>query len=168
MSEPAIFWHTPALSLGRLVPATLMVVGIDLFFNAGVFAPLFDQTREPSLLPDDVLFRRIPVAYVALAFAVMLLAWVLERTERTGSEAVVTGAIGGLGIGVAGLGALWTAIDMTGVFVLAGIAVLMLQGSAAAAVLASRSPSRRLVLRVTAATVALFALGQVIANLWAG
>ena len=168
MHEPAMFWHARAMTPGRILPAVVVVVGIDLFFNAGLFAPLFDQDREPALLTDAVLFRRIPFAYAALAVAVVLLAWVLDRTGRTGSAAVATGAIGGLGTGVAGLGALWTAIDLTGAFVIAGIAVLTIQGGTAAAVLTSRTPTRRLVLWMTGTTITLFVFGQLIANLRTG
>jgi hypothetical protein len=68
-----------ALSPRPLLLGWLAAIAVDLFFSAGVFSPLFDQGREPGLLPDDVLFRRIPVAYLVVGFAVVAMAWVVDR-----------------------------------------------------------------------------------------
>lgn len=97
----------------------LLAVGIDLFFNAGVFATLFDQSREPSLLPDTVLFRRIPVAYLALAVGVTALAWLIDRLSTTGAVAGArAGGLVGGALALMGVVNLWTAVEMTGRFVL--------------------------------------------------
>lgn len=154
-----------ALTPARVALAWAATVGIDLFFHAGVFAPVFDQSREPALLPDAALFRRIPVAYATLAVAVTALAWVLDRTGQRDRAAIGVGALGGLVVAVAGLVALWTAIDVTGLFVAAGTTVLVIQGAAASAVLVSRTSGRALTARVLALVLVLFVLGQVAANL---
>lgn len=52
----------PALNWRPLVVPWLLTMGVDFFFNAGLFFGLFDQGREPCLLADQVLVRRIPVA----------------------------------------------------------------------------------------------------------
>lgn len=153
------------LDAGRIGLAWLTVVGVDLFFNAGVFVTVFEQAREPALLPDTALFRRIPVAYAALAVAVTALAWLLRLTGDQGVSAIKVGAGSGLVLGVAGLGALWTALDITGLFVIAGIVVAIVEGSAAAAVLASRKRGLSLRIRVAAGFVVLAGLGQIVANI---
>lgn len=156
-----------SLAAGRVGLAWLTAVGVDLFFNAGVFATLFDQAREPSLLPDIVLARRIPVAYAALAVAVIALAWLLRLTAHRGAHAIVVGVGAGFVLGVAGVGALWTAIDITGRFVLAEILVTVVEGGAAAAVLVSPRSGWSLGIRVAIVFVALAGLGQLVANLTA-
>jgi hypothetical protein len=84
--------------------AWLMAIGVDLLFNAGLFSGLFDQASEPSLLPDTVLFRRIPVAYLALAVASAALAWLLDRIDRRGARAGATAGVGaGLVVAATGL-----------------------------------------------------------------
>jgi hypothetical protein len=37
--------------------AWALTIGVDLFFNAGVFIQLFDQEREPSFLSDTQFWR---------------------------------------------------------------------------------------------------------------
>jgi hypothetical protein len=119
-----------------VVVGWFLAVGIDLFFNAGLFSGLFDQTREPSLLPDAVLARRVAVAYAALAIAVAALAWLLDRTDRRGALAgAVLGALAGLVFAAMGIVMLWTAIDMTGTFVAAGALVQVAEMAGAGAVL---------------------------------
>ncbi len=158
----------PTPTPGRIVLAWLLVVGIDLFFNAGLVAWMFDQRREPNLLPDTILFRRIPAAYLALALSVVALAWLVDRIQLPVGRAAAVGGIAGLVVGVQGLGALWTAIDITGVFVMVGIAILAIQGAAAGWLLASPQPVGRLVRWVVPGFVALVVLGQVAANVIGG
>jgi hypothetical protein len=144
-----------------------MAVGVDVLFNAGLFSPLFDQNREPGLLPDAVLFRRIPVAYVALAIAVSGLAWLLDRTDRRGAWAGATaGAWAGLVVAGMGIVTLWTAIDLTGLFVAAGAVVQVgalaasgaVLGAFRAAVVDQRRLTRRtLILALLAAAAGILA-----------
>lgn len=150
---------------GRVGLAWLTAVGVDLFFNAGVFAPLFDQSREPALLPDDALARRIPVAFALLAVAVTALTWLLEAVGARGIKAVRIGATAGLITGLFGLGATWTALDVTGLFVMAGVVVATAEGAASAAVLTSRRSGTSLRIRVAVAFVLLAGVGQIVANL---
>lgn len=150
-----------------LLLAWLAAIAVDLLFNAGVFTPLFDQAREPGLLPDDVLFRRIPVAYLVTGLGVVALAWLLDRTRLAGARVgmLVGGGLGCL-LGMTGVVWLWTAIEMTGLFVAAGVVVQIGQMAAAGAVLgaaAGRSDRRRL-LRFTLAGVALAVVVAVIAQ----
>lgn len=125
-----------ALTPRSVVVAWLLAIGVDLLFNAGLFAGLFDQTREPSLLPDASLFRRIPVAYLALVTGVGGLAWLLDRTDRRGAWAGATlGALSGLVVASMGIVALWTAVNMTGLFVAVGALVQVGEMAASGAVL---------------------------------
>ena len=133
------------LSARPVTLAWLVAVGVDLFFNAGLFSGLFDQGREPGLLGDDSLFRRIPVAYLGL----------------------LVGVIAAL----LGIVYLWTAIEMTGAFVVAGAFVQVVEFAAAGAVLGAwrGDAGRRRVTR-TAIVAALLAAvaGIVIQNLLGG
>ena len=158
----------PSLTPARILLAWLIAVGVDLLFHAGLFARLFEPSREPALLPETVLFRRIPVAYGILLVGVVALAWTLDLAGQSGFRAVRTGALGGLLVGVMGLGSLWTALSLTGLFVAAGILVLVIQGSAAAAVLTHLGTTRSLTLRVLALVIACFVIGQLAANLLSG
>lgn len=109
--------------------AWLLTIGVDLFFNAGVLSGLFDQSREPGLLPDEVLFARIPVAYLALGCGVAALAWLIERlelTDRSHSGAVLGGLVG-LMFALMGVVNLWTAIELTGLFVVSAASVQIAQ-----------------------------------------
>ena len=162
--------HRRVWALRAVLSAWALTIGLDLFFNAGVFMPLFDQQREPSLLPDEVLFRRIPVAYAALLIGVAFLACTLDRVEpRSIPIAAAQGALVGGVLASMGIVSLWTAIDMTGTFVAAASLVLVLQFAAAAAVLTAfrlsrwRHLTRRVLLLALLAAVG----GIVIQNLWA-
>jgi hypothetical protein len=136
-----------------------MAVGVDLLFNAGLFSGLFDQGREPGLLADEVLFRRVPVAYLLLVVGVIALAWAIDVSYRVGAAA---GAILGAGFGLVtallGVVYVWTAIAMTGLFVAAGALVQVIEFAAAGAVIGAckGSADQRRVTRVSL-TVALLA-----------
>ena len=158
-----------ALRLRPVLAAWLMAVGVDVLFNAGLFSALFDQNREPSLLPDAVLFRRIPVAYVALAIAVSGLAWLLDRTDRRGAWAAATaGAWAGLVVAGMGIVTLWTAIDLTGLFVAAGAVVQVGELATSGAVLGAFRAAvdqRRLTRRVFTLALLAAAAGILAQNL---
>ena len=161
-SQPADPKDTRALAMRPLLLAWLMAIGVDLLFNAGLFSRLIDQTREPSLLPDDVLFRRIPVAYLAVGVVVVCLGWLFDRTDIRGSAAgAARGALSGLVIAGMGIVTLWTAIDITGLFVAAGAFVQVCMLTAAGAVLGAfrangdrRRLSRRVLLFALLAALA--------------
>lgn len=158
-----------AMSFRPVVVAWFLAVGIDLFFNAGLFSGLFDQTREPGLLPDAVLARRVGVAYAALAIGVGALAWLLDRTDRRGALAgAVLGARAGLVFATMGIVMLWTAIDMTGTFVAAGALVQVGEMAGAGAVLGAfrtGADRRRLTRRVLVFAVLAAAGGIVLQNI---
>lgn len=157
-----------ALRPTRVALAWLAAVAVDLFLNAGLLSPLLEQSREPSLLADDALVRRIPVAFALLALAVTALAWLLERTGLHGRRAVALGGIAGVVLGLVGVGGLWTAVDITGAFVAGGVVVAGAEGGVAAAVLTSRWSRGRLTLVVVSSFVLLALTGQVAANLFGG
>jgi hypothetical protein len=125
-----------ALRVGPVFWTWLVAVGVDLFFNAGVFAGLFEQSREPSLLADAILFARIPIAYLVVAVGVTAVAWVLDVARISGARrGVVVGATIGLVFGLTGVVWLWTAMEMTVAFVGAGVLVQVAQMAAAGTVL---------------------------------
>jgi len=164
-----MFGSTNAMKGMPVFVAWLLTVGVDVFFNAGLFSGLFEQSREPGLLPDNVLFRRIPVAYLALAVAVIALAWLLDRWDITGvSQGLALGAIAGLVTALLGVVSLWTAIDMTGAFVVTGAMVQVIELAAAGAFLGgyrSTVEPRKLVRRGLVLALALAILGVVLQNL---
>jgi hypothetical protein len=163
------FGASQATTFRPVVVAWLLAIGIDLFFNAGLFSGLFDQEREPVLLPDTVLARRIWVAYAALVIAVGALAWLLDRTDRRGALAgAALGALAGLVFAAMGIVMLWTAIDMTGTFVAAGALVQVAEMAGAGAVLGAfrtGTDRRRLTRRVLIFAVLAAAGGIVLQNL---
>jgi hypothetical protein len=163
------FGISQAASFRPVVAAWLLAVGIDLFFNAGLFSGLFDQTREPSLLPDAVLVRRIGVAYAALAIAAVALAWLLDRTDRRGAlPGAALGALAGLLFAAMGIVMLWTAIDMTGAFVAAGALAQVVEMASAGSVLGAfrtGADRRRLTRRVLLFAVLAAAGGIVLQNI---
>lgn len=121
-----------ALAVRPVLVAWVLCIGVDLFFNAGLFASLFDQSQEPSLLGDAQLFRRIPVAYLCLAIGVAALAWIVDELDVEGVRSGVRlGAVAGGVFSVMGVVYLWTAIDMTAAFVTAGALVVVAEFAAA-------------------------------------
>jgi len=158
-----------ALRPGPVLAAWMLTIGIDLFFNAGVFSPLFDQTREPNLLADESLFRRIPVAYAGLLVAVVAVAWLIDRVGEADGKA---GALLGAGVGVVlasmGVVSLWTAIDMTREFVAAAVVVQIAEMAGAGATLAAipgASRPRRAIASTIGLAVAAAVLGVIVQNL---
>ncbi len=134
-----------------------------------MFASLFDQESEPNLLADEVLFRRIPVAYGALSIARSGLAWLVDHLQIRGvMRGAGTGACAGIALVAMGVVSLWTAIDMTGAFVGAAALVQVSEMAAASAALgacaatADRRPAIRWTLGIA---FALAVLGIVVQNL---
>ena len=158
-----------ALRVRPVAVSWAVAVGIDLFFNAGLFAGLFDQSREPSLLSDSELFRRIPVTYLALAVGVAVLAWLFDRMDVAGSKAGVrVGSIGGALFALLGVVNLWTAVEITGIFVAAAAFVQVAEFAAVGWLLATyrSSPApERLTRRALGAAVVLAVAGVVIQNI---
>lgn len=156
-----------ALGVRPVLWAWLVAVGVDLFYNAGVFSPLFDQAREPGLLTDPQLFARIPVAYLVVALEVTGLAWAMDRAQVVGAlPGAALGAAAGMLLGAAGVVWLWTAIEMTTLFVVAGVVVQSSMMAAAGTVLgAVRSGIGRPRLRLRClATFIVAAIAAVVAQ----
>jgi hypothetical protein len=122
-----------------------LTVGVDFFFNAGLFGGLFDQSREPGLLSESVLFQRIPVAYLALAVGVTALGWLFDVMDIVGIwRGARIGAVAGFVVACLGIVNLWTALEMTGSFVVAGMVVQVVEFGVAGAFLgAYRGTSER-------------------------
>ncbi len=158
-----------AFRVRPIVVAWLLTVGVDFFFNAGLFSNLFDQSREPGLLPDPVLFRRIPVAYLGLAIGVTALAWLFDGIELRGAwRGARIGGLVGLVFAFLGVVGLWTALEMTGLFVVAtGLVQVVEFGAAGAFFGAYRDdPEPKRLIRVALAVAFLSALaGIIIQNL---
>ncbi len=149
--------------------AWLVAIGVDLFYNAGVFSPLFDQSREPGLLADSELFKRIPVAYLVLAVEVAALTGVLELVHATTlRRGALVGAATGALLGIGGVVWLWTAIEMTAAFVAFAFVVQVSMLAAAGAVLgtaASGTSRRRLRLACSSALLVSIVLAVLTQNL---
>lgn len=157
---------------GPIGLAWLLGVGVDLFFNAGVFTGLFDQSREPSLLADEALFRRIPIAYLALAVGMLGLAWLVERLgiDRPLTGTAVGGMVG-LMFALMGVVNLWTAVELTGLFVAGAVLVQVTQFAVAGSLLErykGRVETKGLARGAIASFLALVAAGVVAQNLIGG
>ncbi|MFZ0015211.1 MAG: hypothetical protein WAL25_13980 [Acidimicrobiia bacterium] len=158
-----------AFAIRPVLTTWALTVGVDLFFNAGVFMPLFDQEREPSLIPDEQLVRRIPVAYLGLLAGVTSLAWIIDRIDLANARyGVMVGTLAGLVFSLMGVIYLWTAIEMTAWFVAAGSLVVIVEFASAGWALSAfrrnpdtEAPTRRILLIALLAAVA----GIVIQNL---
>ncbi len=157
-----------ALRVRPIVVSWLLTMGVDLFFNAGLFSNLFDQDREPGLLSDPVLFRRIPVAYLGLAIGVTALAWLFDEIDLRGVwRGARVGGLAGLVFAFLGVVGLWTALEMTGLFVAAAGLVQVTEFGVAGAFLgAYRDDQPNRLIRVALAVAFVFALaGIIIQNL---
>ena len=135
MTEPTN-WRRVASRVRPLTVAWLLTVGVDLFFNAGLFSGLFDQNREPGLHPESELVRRIPSAYLGLVVGVTVLGWLFDRIDLKGIwRGARVGALGGLVVASLGIVTLWTALEMTKLFVAAGLVVQIVEFGVAGAFL---------------------------------
>jgi hypothetical protein len=109
------------------------------------------------------------VAYLGLLIAVALLAWVVDATDVVHIAAGARlGAFAGMASAAIGIVSLWTAIDMTGSFVLAGAAVQVAELTAVGVVLTAfrSSPEPRRIRRLALiGALAAAASGIVIQNL---
>lgn len=168
MTESTTRWRQ-ALRVRPLLVAWVLTIGVDLFFNAGLFSNLFDQDREPGLLPDPVLFRRIPVAYLALAVGVTALGWLFDRIDlRGGRRGAGVGGLFGVVVALLGVVNLWTALEMTGLFVVAAVLVQVVEFGIAGAFLGAYrdDPEPKRLIRVGLIVGILFAAtGIIIQNL---
>lgn len=146
--------------------AWFLVVAVDFVLNAGLLTPLWDQETEAVLLPDEVLFRRIPVTYAVLFVAVLALSKLLDVLDVAGTRhGAGVGAVVGTLAALLGVVNLWTAIAMTGGFVVAAALVQIAQLTAAGWFLGARrsgTVSRR---RAAGVAVALVILAIVLQNL---
>lgn len=148
-----------------LIVAWLLTIGVDFFFNAGLFGELFDQSREPGLLSDAVLFQRIPVAYFALAVGVTALGWLFDVTDvREMWRGTRFGALAGFVVACLGIVNLWTALEMTGWFVAAGMFVQVVEFGVAGAFLGAYrgSPNRKQLTRFSLGAALLAAAAGVV------
>jgi hypothetical protein len=156
-----------ALRVRPLVVAWLLTVGVDLFFNAGLFSGLFDQSREPGLLSDPELFRRIPIAYLGLAIGVAALGWLFDRLDLRGIwRGARIGAVAGLAVACLGIVNLWTALEMTVPFVAAGLVVQVFEFGVAGAFLGAyrNDPDPSRLTRVAVAVAFLAAIAGIVAQ----
>jgi hypothetical protein len=158
-----------ALRMRPLMVAWLLTIGVDFFFNAGLFSGLFDQNREPGLLPDSELFQRIPIAYFTLAIGVTALGWLFDQIDLRGIwRGAEVGALAGFVFAALGIVALWTALEMTGMFVVAGILVQVIEFGVAGAFLGAyrdgSEPKRLIWLALGAALLAAVA-GIILQNI---
>ena len=158
-----------ALRVRPVLSAWALAVGVDLFFNAGLFVGLFDQGREPGLLADADLFRRVPVAYVGLLIGVTALGWLVDAIDLRGLRSgALTGALAGAVAASLGIVLVWTAIEMTGWFVAAGVLVQIAEFGAVGAFLGAFRDSarpRRVATIAIVVSCALAVAGIVLQNL---
>lgn len=155
------------LAIRPVLLAWLMAVGVDLFFNAGILSGLFEQDREPGLLTDEILFRRVPIAYLVLLVGVIALAWAMDVSSRFGVAAGAGLGLGfGMAVGLLGIVYLWTAIEMTGLFVAAGVLVQVVEFGCAGAVIGGCKGygDQRRVTRVTLVAAVLAAVAGLAAQ----
>ncbi len=91
----------------------LAMLGVDLFLQGGLLAPLYDWD-SPFLLRPDEAFVRIPIGYLGFLILAVALVWLLTRlhVERGRDGALISAAAGAVAWGAFSLG-LWSisAID---------------------------------------------------------
>jgi len=82
------------IKLGLL--CLLAVIGFDLFLHAGILSPLY---KDPGtfLLSPETAFKLIPVGYLSFAILILLLAWLMIRSEVSGLS---SGFVFGLKVGL--------------------------------------------------------------------
>lgn len=73
--------------MGRYVGITLLswllIVGFDLFQNAGVFARFWLEPGS-AFLPPEKLFQRIPLGYLTFLISASMLTWLMSRLKIVG------------------------------------------------------------------------------------
>ena len=91
-----------------VVVAWVAMLGVDVAFQAGILAPLYDWGSGFFLSPEDA-FLRIPAGYAAFAMLTASLAWLLPRLGvRTAAEGARVGAIVGAVVWGSSLLAMWS------------------------------------------------------------
>ena len=90
MSTPIQIPAVPIATRKRLIQVTLItwlaVVGYDLLMNAGLMAP-FNNWQLPGFLSPVKMFQYIPLGYAAFLLYVILLLWLMLRSQVSGARA---------------------------------------------------------------------------------
>jgi hypothetical protein len=90
---------SPNPSMRRGVAVTLLgwlvIVGFDLFQNAGVFAAFWLKPGS-AFLPPEKLFQRIPLGYLAFLISAGMFTWLMSRLKIFGWK---QGALFGVKLG---------------------------------------------------------------------
>ena len=81
--------------VGVTVLSWLVIVGLDFFQNAGVFARFWLEPG-PAFLPSEKLFQRIPLGYLTFLITASMLTWLMARLKVVGWK---QGALFGLKLG---------------------------------------------------------------------
>ena len=129
-------------AVGSIGLAWLVTIAIDFFVFGGVFVGLLEESSSAAVLSPEELFRRIPAGYASFLLEVLLLAWLLRST---GSRGVTAGVRTGLRAGgifaTAVVLGLWSFTTVPVVALMVWWLTLMLQFTAAGAVLGASSTS---------------------------
>jgi hypothetical protein len=83
--------------IGITLLSCLLIVGFDLFQNAGVFARFWLEPGS-AFLPPEKLFQRIPLGYLTFLISASMLTWLMSRLKIVGwKQGVLFGfKLGGL------------------------------------------------------------------------
>jgi hypothetical protein len=96
--------------VGITLLSWLVIVGFDLFQNAGVFARFWLEPGS-AFLPPEKLFQRIPLGYLAFLISASMLTWLMSWLKVVGWK---QGAVFGLKLG--GLLSLTLVLGLASVF----------------------------------------------------
>lgn len=151
-------------AVGSIGLAWLVTIAIDFFVFGGVFVGLLEESSSAAVLSPEALFRRIPAGYASFLLEVLLLAWLLRST---GSRGVAAGARTGLRAGgifaTAVVLGLWSFTTVPVVALMVWWLTLMLQFTAAGAVLgASNTSAWRPMRRWSLVVVVLLVAGGIV------
>lgn len=148
--------------------AWLVTIGVDFAVFGGLFAGVLEGTDHPAVLAPEQLFARIPAGYASFLLEVVLLQWLLRQSRRPGvTSGLVTGALAGVVFASAVALGLWSFSTLPVTTLALWWLTLLLQFTAAGAVLGGAPTPQWSRVRTWAivGAVALLVAGVVLQNL---
>ncbi len=155
-------------TVAAIALAWLVTIAIDVVIFGGLFAGVLEGADHPAVLAPEQLFARIPAGYASFLLEVVLLRWLLAASRRPGViGGLVTGAVAGLVFSSAVVLGLWSFSTVPVTALALWWLTLLLQFTAAGAVLgAAHTPQwSRVRTWAIGGAVALVAAGVVLQNL---
>lgn len=123
-------------TVAAIALAWLVTIAIDFVVFGGLFAGVLEGAEDPAVLAPEQLFVRIPAGYASFLLEVVLLHWLVKASRRSGTVGgLVTGTLAGLVFASAVALGLWSFSTVPVTALALWWLTLVLQFTAAGAVL---------------------------------